>query len=582
MVLAGGVEKKKSDGTRQRGEPHLLLAGQPGTGKTQLLKFVSKVEPRCVWVTGTTTSTAGLTVSAVNEGGQFHLEAGALVLADGGVCCIDEFDKISEADRACLHEAMEQQTISIAKAGISCSMPTRCSVFATSNLSNDFDPAASMTDNTGLASPLLSRFDAVLVLVDSRNPDYDWQLGGQILSGSPEEKSKPAADSYWSLTRLQAYFSHVKMLRPDLGSGAYQVLERYYKYKRNSDLADAARTTIRLLQSSIRLSQGHAKLMRRTEVSTQDAVMAVVVLEASNEATATLIQSCNLVHSDLPPDPVAEYKVQARQVLVGLGLTELWEEELARLEALQARQSSSDQRSLASQARPAADFSQLVQSIKRNRAVTTTLPPPPPPHRAHKKRKRPTGAKKIKANGKKNKRDEEDEVIEEVHEEDSEEDSEEDNSKESNKNYVKVEKETESNDEAEEGDLSPPIHQSTQKSSQSPIQNVPVMSQKNHEDVSLILEEPNDEDNETIETAEKIKSLSSKTQKKLEKFRRIDREPEHQGISKKQSESKSTLAKLLDLAGKLGRSPQQEEDQKCKVKDDKFPWEENGDFDFEF
>ena len=272
MALAGGVEKK-SDGIRQRGEPHLLMVGQPGTGKSQLLKFASKVTPRCVWVTGTTTSTAGLTVSAVNEGGQFHLEAGALVLADGGVCCIDEFDGIPESDRACLHEAMEQQTISVAKAGISCSMQTRCSVFATSNLSNHFDPAASMTENTGIASPLLSRFDAVLVLVDTRNPDYDWMLATQILLGSPEEKTKPAADSYWSLTKLRAYFSHVKLLRPELSRGACQVLDRYYKHKRNSDVADASRTTIRLLQSSIRLSQGHAKLMWRSEVSTQDAVM---------------------------------------------------------------------------------------------------------------------------------------------------------------------------------------------------------------------------------------------------------------------------------------------------------------------
>ena len=149
------------------------MAGHPGTGKSQLLKFVTKVDPRCVWVTGTTTTTAGLTCTAVNEGGQFHLEAGALVFADGGVCCIDEFDKISEADRACLHEAMEQQKISVAKCLINCFMNSRCSVVATANLEINFNPAASMTDNTGIASPLLSRFDVVLILVDSRNPDYD-------------------------------------------------------------------------------------------------------------------------------------------------------------------------------------------------------------------------------------------------------------------------------------------------------------------------------------------------------------------------------------------------------------------------
>ena len=141
------------------------------------------------------------------------------------------------------------------------------------------------------------------------------------------------------------------------------------------------------------------------------------------------------------------------------------------------------------------------------------------------------------------------------------------------------EKDLESVEEDEEDDLLEPIHQSTQISP--PSQSQTVMSQTQGEP-SLLLEEPSDGRNEPTETAEKITSLSSKTQAKLDKFRRIDREPEHQGISKKQSESKSTLAKLLDLAGKLGRSSQQEEDQKCKVKDDKFPWEENGDFDFEF
>ena len=460
-------------------------------------------------------------------------------------------------------------------------MNTRCSVVATSSLSKDFDPAASMTDNTGLASPLLSRFDAVLVMVDSMNPDYDWMLGTQVLSGSLEEKTKLAADSYWSLTKLQTYFSHVKLLTPDLSRGACQVLERYYKYKRNSDLADAARTTIRLLQSSIRLSQGHAKLMRRSEVSIQDAIMAVVVLEASNEATASLIPPCNLIHSDFPRDPMAEYRVQARLVLTGLGLTELWEEEQVRLESLQARQSSAGQSSLYSQARPSTDFSQLVQSIKRNSVVSSSLPPPAPSQGGN-KRKRATGANKIKKNGKKNKKYDKKEVSQEVNEDESEEDSEvasDEDTDESNKNDVEEvnqeEKEVESSVEVEEGDLCHPIHQSTQKTSSSQSQK----AKKSQGDVSLLLEEPNVGKNETKETAEKRKSLSSQTQTKLEKFRRIDRDVEHhQDSSEKQSQSKSTLAKLLDLAGKLSRSSKQEEEEQ-KFKADN---EEDEDFEFEF
>ena len=139
-------------------------------------------------------------------------------------------------------------------------------------------------------------------------------------------------------------------------------------------------------------------------------------------------------------------------------------------------------------------------------------------------------------------------------------------------------------EEEEEDDLLQPTHQSTEISP--PSQSQTVMSQTQGE-ASLLLEEPSDGKNETTETAEKIKSLSSKTQTKLDKFRRIDRDVEHQDVSEKpvkpsQSESKSTLFKLLDLAGKLGQSSKQEEEQKCKVKDNKLPWEESEDFEFDF
>ncbi|KAJ3206028.1 DNA helicase mcm9 [Dinochytrium kinnereticum] len=330
LVLVGGVPKYDTGGIKLRGDAHILLVGDPGTGKSQFLRYASLLSSRAILTTGIGSTSAGLTVSAVKDSGEWQLEAGALVLADRGICCIDEFGGIREADKTAIHEAMEQQTISVAKAGLVCKLNTRCAILAATNPKGKYDYSLNLEVNVGLGSPLLSRFDLILVLLDNQNDEWDRRVSSFILGLESDEaeeevydeESEPKIKS-WDFTRLHAYIKFVKSnCNPELSDEASCILQRYYQLQRNSDVRNAARTTVRLLESLIRLTQAHARLMCKRVADVQDAVSAVLLMELSMNASG-IASGQSPLHAPFPADPESFYLQQETELLTKMGLAQL-------------------------------------------------------------------------------------------------------------------------------------------------------------------------------------------------------------------------------------------------------------------
>ncbi|XP_023933953.2 DNA helicase MCM9 [Bicyclus anynana] len=307
-----------------RGQCHLLLVGDPGTGKSQLLKAATELTPRSVFTSGAGSTRAGLTCAALREDGEWQLEAGALVLSDGGVCCIDEISHLREHDRTAIHEAMEQQTISVAKAGIVCKLNTRCAVIAACNPKGHYQTDQPLSVNVSLGTPLLSRFDLIFILLDSKNNSWDRLVSSYILFGDAnpvESKNK------WTLEKLQVYIGLVGPKSTHMTKSANTILQCYYMAQRKSEYRDPSRTTVRMLDSLIRLSQAHCRLMYRTTILPVDAIFAISLVDLSMQ-DCTLEDTVDALHSTFLKHPDFDYLCTAKKLLAKLNLNDIWEEEL--------------------------------------------------------------------------------------------------------------------------------------------------------------------------------------------------------------------------------------------------------------
>jgi DNA replication licensing factor MCM2 len=297
LTLMGGQAKIAAGKHRVRGDINTLIVGDPGLAKSQFLKYVEQTFPRAVYTTGKGASAVGLTAAVTrNEHGDFQLEGGAMVLADDGICLIDEFDKMNDQDRTSIHEAMEQQSISISKAGIIATLQARCAVVAVANpLEGRYDAQRTFSQNVNLSDPILSRFDVLCVLRDESDPVKDERLADHVLCSHIRSHPEAEGDEKIKQPKIQQQASHIEPIDQDLLKN-YIVFARkncfpkltnfnkekladfYKQIRQEAFKTGGAPMTARHIESIIRIAEANARIELREHVTPKDLDNAIGVM----------------------------------------------------------------------------------------------------------------------------------------------------------------------------------------------------------------------------------------------------------------------------------------------------------------